>query len=162
MSIKSFLSSTLMLMGAFIGVAVMALPAYAATIDLSPLTTLAGEFAQGLADVVAAVLVGAVAWAGKKLFGLQIDAKQRDSLHGAIERGIGAAFETMLKKAKGNNSFEVDSEVIALVANYVAKMSPDAVKYFGLDPDKLADLITAKIGERLVSGFTEVATTADS
>lgn len=162
MSIKSFLSSSLMLLGACIGVALMALPANAATIDLSPLTSLAGEFVQGLAQVVAALLVGAVAYAGKKLFGLQIDAKQRDSLHGAIERGIGAAFETMLKKAKGKSSFEVDSEVIALVANYVAKMSPGAVTYFGLDPDKLADLITAKIGERLMANYTEVALTADS
>lgn len=157
MTYKSFLSSSLMLVGACLGFALMAGPANAATIDLSPLTTLAGEFAQGLVDVVAAVLVGVVAWAGKKLFGLQIEAKQRESLHGAIERGIGAAFETMLKKAEGKGSFEVDNEIIALVANYVVKMSPGAVKHFGLEPDKLADLITAKIGERLMADYTDVA-----
>ena len=130
--------------------AVMAMPASAATVDLSPLSALAGELVQSLAALIASVLVGALAWAGKKLFGLQMDASQRESLHGAIERGIGSGLEVMLKKVGGKTSFEIDSEVVALVANYVVKMSPDAVKHFKLTPDKLADLIKAKFGERLM------------
>ncbi|PLW76791.1 hypothetical protein [Cohaesibacter celericrescens] len=128
----------------------LAIPANAATIDLSPLSTLAGDVVQGLAEIIAAILVGTLAWAGKKLFGLQLDAKQRESLHGAIERGIGSGLEVMVKKVDGKTSFDVDSEVVALVANYVVKMSPDAVRYFGLTPDKLADLIKAKFGEKLL------------
>ena len=138
-----------LILGSFVFVA-LAMPANAATIDLSPLSTLAGEVVQGLAELIAAVLVGALAWASKKLFGIQMDAKQRESLHGAIERGIGSGLEVMAKKVDGKTSFEVDSEVVALVANYVIKMSPDAVNHFKLTPDKLADLIKAKFGERLL------------
>ena len=147
------------LLAVCLGIALAALvsvvPAHAATIDLSPLTSLAGEFVSTLAELVAALIVGAVAWAAKKWFGLSIDAKQRESLHGAIERGIGSAMETLLKKSKGKAYFDLDNDVIALVANYVIKLSPDAVKYFGLTPDKLADLIAAKFGERLLADLMD-------
>ncbi|MCV6574612.1 MAG: hypothetical protein OIF58_02660 [Cohaesibacter sp.] len=125
-------------------------PVNAATIDLSPLTSVAAGFAQTFVEVIAAVLVGAFSWAAKKFFGLQIDAKQRESLHGAIERGIGAALDVLSQKAKTKNSFDVDHEIVALVANYVIKMSPEAVKYFGLTSEKLAEVIKAKFGERLI------------
>ncbi|WP_319528996.1 hypothetical protein [uncultured Cohaesibacter sp.] len=151
MTLSSFFKTLLMLVCGFVATAFVAMPANAATIDLSPLSALAGEALRVLVDVAAAVIVGALAWAGKKWFGLSIDAKQRDSLHGAIERGIGSALDVMAKKVDGKASFDVNSEVVALVANYVIKMSPDAVKYFNLDPDKLADLIKAKFGELLIS-----------
>nr|WP_320142393.1 hypothetical protein [uncultured Cohaesibacter sp.] len=127
-----------------------AAPASAATIDLSPLTSLANDFVQSLVSLLASVIVGAAAWAAKRWFGLQMEAKQRESLHGAIERGIGSALETLLKKLDGKAGIEIDNEAVALVANYVVKMSPDAVKYFKLTPDKLADLIKAKFGERFM------------
>ncbi|WP_321339304.1 hypothetical protein [uncultured Cohaesibacter sp.] len=127
-----------------------AAPANAATIDLSPLTSLANDFVQSLVSLLASVIVGAAAWAAKRWFGLQMEAKQRESLHGAIERGIGSALETLLKKLDGKAGVEIDNEAVALVANYVVKMSPDAVKYFKLTPDKLADLIKAKFGERFM------------
>ncbi|WP_119309625.1 hypothetical protein [Cohaesibacter haloalkalitolerans] len=127
-----------------------AMPASAATIDLSPVSTLFNEFMQSFVGLLASVIVGAAAWAAKKWFGLQVDAKQRESLHGAIVRGIGAALETLLKKMDGKTSIEIDNETVALVANYVIKLSPGAVKYFNLTPDALADLIRAKFGERLM------------
>ncbi len=136
-----------------IGLAVaclFAMPASAATIDLSPVSTLFNEFMQAFVSLLASVIVGAAAWAAKKWFGLQVDAKQRESLHGAIERGIGAALETLLKKLDGKTGIEIDNEAVALVANYVIKLSPGAVKYFNLTPDALADLIRAKFGERLM------------
>ena len=125
-------------------------PANAATIDFSPITTLANEFLQSFVSLLASVIVGAAAWAAKKWFGLQVDTKQRESLHGAIERGISSALDAALKKLDGKTTLEIDNEVIAQVANYVVKLSPDAVKYFKLTPDKLADLITAKLGERFL------------
>ena len=151
MTFPSLFKNMSMLVCTLVAVAVLAVPANAATIDLSPLSTLAGEAFRVLADVIAAVIVGALAWAGKKWFGLSIDAKQRESLHGAIERGIGSALDVMAKKVDGKTAFDVNSEMVALVANYVIKMSPDAVRYFNLDPDKLADLIKAKFGELLLT-----------
>ena len=139
----------------------LAMPAHAAVIDFSPLSSLANQFLQSFVELLVAVMVGAAAWAAKRWFGLQVDAKQREALHGAIERGIGSALEALLKKTEGNSKFEVDSEMVALVANYVVKMSPDAVKYFGLDPDKLADLIKAKFGDRMVFDFGEIAATVE-
>ena len=125
---------------------VYALPASAATIDFSPLSSFANELLQSLVELLAAVIVGATAWAAKKWFGLQVDEKQREALHGAIERGIGSALDAIAKKVDGNSTIQIDSKVVALVANYVIKMSPDAVSYFGLTPDKLAELIKAKLG----------------
>ena len=127
-----------------------AAPASAATIDFSPLTSLANDVMQTVVSLLASVIVGGAAWAAKKWFGLQVDAKQRESLHGAIERGISSALDAALKRLDGKTTFEIDNEVIAQVANYVIKLSPDAVKYFKLTPDKLADLITAKLGERFL------------
>ena len=127
-----------------------AVPANAATIDFSPLSTLANEFVQTFVSLLASVIVGAAAWAAKRWFGLQVEAKQRESLHGAIERGIGGALEALLKKWDGKTAIEIDNEAIALVSNYVIKLSPDAVNYFHLTPDKLADLIKAKFGERFL------------
>lgn len=127
-----------------------AAPASAATIDFSPLTSLANDFVQSLVSLLASVIVGGAAWAAKRWFGLQVDAKQRESLHGAIERGISGALDVALKKLDGKTILEIDNEVIAQAANYVVKLSPDAVKYFKLTPDKLADLIAAKLGERFL------------
>ena len=134
----------------FAGLLLFGAPANAATIDFSPVTTLANEFLRSFVSLLASVIVGAAAWAAKKWFGLQVDAKQRESLHGAIERGIGSALETILKKWDGKTAIEVDSEVVAMVSNYVLKLSPAAVKYFKLTPDMLADLINAKISERFL------------
>lgn len=140
--------------------ALYTMAAEAATIDLSPLITSAGDYIATIAVTVAAAIVGLVARAAQKWIGIDIDAKNREALHAAIHRGVNSVMESLMSRAKEGAIVEVDNELVAMVANYVASHSPGTLKHFGLTPMALENLIRAHFGGLLLEGgLTDIAET---
>lgn len=101
----------------------------------------------GLQDIVNAVvtaaiaaLVGWVAIVVKNKFGIDIEAQHRQALTAFLQRqasGLVAMGAVRLNGVK----VEVQNEAVAAAANTALKAIPDALKFFGLTPEKLQGMI---------------------
>lgn len=95
-------------------------------------------------ELMGLVIAAAIAWATKKfhdLTGIQIEAKHREALQSALRNGANLA----LDKLPGGGTIDVKSAPVAAAIRYVLESVPDAVKYFELTPDKIADLLKPKL-----------------
>lgn len=110
-------------------------------VDLSPVLQLTIEL---LGAVVLALAGWAVTKFGKKL-GLENDAKIRQYLDEAIKNGVAFAEQKLKEQAGKIDEVDVKNAKVAEAANYVIKAVPDAIKHFGVTPEKLADLVTARL-----------------
>lgn len=101
----------------------------------------------GLQDIINAVvtaaiaaLVGWVAIVVKNKFGIDIEAQHRQALTAFLQRqasGLVAMGAVRLNGVK----VEVQNEAVAAAANTALKAIPDALKFFGLTPEKLQSMI---------------------
>lgn len=105
-------------------------------------------------ELVGLVIAGAVAWATKKfhdLTGINIEAKHREALQSALRNGA----NLVIDKIPTGGKVDVHSAPVAAAIRYVMESVPDAVNYFGLTPDKIADLLKPKIAVPAVVVATE-------
>lgn len=115
--------------------------AFAASIEIGQALT------GGLQDIINAVvtaaiaaLVGWVAIVVKNKFGIDIEAQHRQALTAFLQRqasGLVAMGAVRLNGVK----VEVQNEAVAAAANTALKAIPDALKFFGLTPEKLQSMI---------------------
>lgn len=126
----------------FVGALVLAsFPASAATIDLGVIA------ANGLADFVSAIVIGLVSLALgwvlyvlKNKFNIDIEATNRDALNAFVQRQARSLVADGATKLSGVK-IEVNSNALAVAANTGLAAVPDALKYFGLTPDKVSAMI---------------------
>ncbi|MEL6478119.1 MAG: hypothetical protein AAFR17_12405 [Pseudomonadota bacterium] len=125
---------------------VVAAPASAAeTVDLSGVVELAIDY--GIVIVVA--LVG-FAWNKTlarplaKYLGERTEASAREALFEIARRGIQLSFEErgLTKRAQ---AVVIKSEIIRDAAAYVASSAPGYVADFGLSPDRIEDMVRARL-----------------
>jgi hypothetical protein len=132
-------------MPAIAGLAVLMLiapaAAGAATIDFGPIVT------NGLADFVGAVVtallsvaLGWVLYVVKNKFNIDIEASNRDALNAFIQRQARSLVADGATKLSGVK-IEVSNAALAAAANAGLSAVPDALKYFGLTPDKVQSMI---------------------
>jgi hypothetical protein len=107
-----------------------------------------------LLEIAVSLVVLLAGWGIKRVassLGLDIDDKQRMALESMIEKGVGYATKRMTGP-DGQISFELESEFVAKVADYVADSVPGALKHFKVDPRtpegraKLERMIEARMG----------------
>lgn len=129
------------IMLAFTVLVLLAPAARAATIDFGPIV------ANGLADFVSAVVAGlaavAVGWVLyviKAKFNIDIEATNRDALKAFVERQARSLVADGMTKVSGVK-IDVQSAALATAANTALTAVPDALKYFGLTPDKIEAMI---------------------
>jgi len=113
-------------------------------VDLSPLLL-------QLLSVVGVAVLAIAGWAVKKVadkFGLENDAKIREYLLSAVERGVEFGKHKAEEKLGDANWAKIDvkNELVASAAGYVLKKVPDALKKFKLTEDDVKDLILSKLG----------------
>lgn len=108
------------------------------------------------AGVSAAVLTG-LTWLGivfRNWTGLQIEARHREALHSAVMTGVSKALTATGDKLD-NITVGSRSAIVADAVDWVTKSTPDAVRYFGLTPDKLQTLALAKLGQILAGAVSK-------
>lgn len=97
-----------------------------------------------LVTILVGVLVGLITRKLNELTGLKIDAAQRDALHMALTSGVMAGVHAIEQKTDGK-TIDLHSAIVAEGVRYVQASVPDAIKYFGLTPEKISAMIRAKI-----------------
>lgn len=129
---------------------VVAAPASAATVDASPLILWLRPWLDALAaSVITAVVSLAGLWA-RRWFGLEAEARMREALHSALTTGASAAISALSDLAARRVSrIEIQSEIVASAVAYVMRATPDAVRFFGLDEARLAEMARAKFVQLL-------------
>lgn len=94
--------------------------------------------------VVVTALIGWVAMLGTKYFGITIEASHRDALHSAAMTGVTAALSKVDVMA-GNLDLTTKQKVLDEAANWVIHSVPDALKYLGVTPASIAELVMSKL-----------------
>jgi hypothetical protein len=115
-------------------------PAPDSTLDITALVNSGFEF---LATVLLA-LAGWVAWKIKQSTGIDIDIKNGGLLDVAIRNGIAYAKNFVLG-ADGKMTLDVKNELVRVVAKYVTESVPGVLDHFGITPQRLRDLIIARL-----------------
>lgn len=94
--------------------------------------------------MISLLIGGAVLWATKKfhdLTGINIEARRREALQSALNNGA----SLVLDKVSTPDTIDIRSPAVATAIRYVLESVPDAVAYFGLTPERIADLLRPKI-----------------
>lgn len=112
------------------------------TIDLDPFIS---EVASYVLVLVSAVIGLAVSYAVallRRWTGINIEAKHRDALQSALLNG---ARKAITKITPSGVKIDVKNAVIADGVDYVLKSVPDALEYFDLTPERVREMIEAKL-----------------
>jgi hypothetical protein len=115
-------------------------------VDLSPLLQVLIDYVAGpLAAVMSALLLAILSRYLKKL-GLENDEKVRIYLNDALQNGIEFALNKARLSAGGARlTVDLHNETAAVAARYVLDKVPDAIKHFGITPEKVEELVKARM-----------------
>lgn len=134
-------------------------PAVVSEVSFDPLLQAAVQYLEVLLLALGGILA---TWLTRKLnqwFGVQVEANHRDALERAINSGLQLGAKKVREKVfdptrtKPLASIELKSEALATTLNYAIASTPDAIKKFGISPERLAEIIEARMDD----GFFEKA-----
>jgi hypothetical protein len=129
----------------------MALCLVGAAVAAEPQASMLSQTWQSLIDygasAIAAAIVGAIAFAGQRLFGIVMEKSHRDALHSALTTGASLLISLIAEMIAGGLS-PAEARQLALqqVVGYVKASVPDAIRAFKLgDQDgRVIDMLKAK------------------
>lgn len=138
----------------------IATPAFAegTTVDLGAAYQAAAAFFLPIISVLGAAIAGWLANLIRVKFNLDIEAKHREAIQTALTNAAGYALAKGATLVEGKQ-LDVHSPAVAAAINYALAAAPDAIKYFGITPENIAEKLAAKLGV-LVSTNTSVSTGA--
>ncbi len=122
-------------------------PAMASTVvDASPVVLWLKPWIDAAASTIVMTVVGFVGIWARRWFGLEGEARMREALHSALMTAAGAAISTLTETAARKLSrIEIESEMVGQAVSYVLRATPDAVRFFGLTDDRIAEMVRSKI-----------------
>ncbi len=116
----------------------------------NPLMSVMAGLAIELLQAIAPVLILWLTIRLRQWFGLQIDAKMRDSLQTALDNAAGRMVATAGSAAQALLiGSAMRNKALADGLAYVEQSAPDAIKHFALTRDALIDKLEAKLGLRV-------------
>ena len=115
------------------------------SIAIGKVVELASAFLLPIISVLAAAVAGWLANLLRQKWGLEIDAKNREALQTAITNAAGLAIAKGASLA-ADKTIDVKNPAIAAAVNYAIAAAPDAIKYFKLTPEAIAQKLAAKMG----------------
>ena len=96
------------------------------------------EMLMGAFVILITAIVGYVANLIRQKTGIDIEARHREALQTALANGAGLIL-SKATTALADKTIDVRSPQIRDAINYVSEAAPDAIKYFGIAPDQLAE-----------------------
>lgn len=106
---------------------------------------------EAVLGVVAAAIVGLLAWGARQAFGVTVDEKMRTALQSAITGGIHLGLDAVQGLAN-RSTFAVRSEVLSTAMGYVQRYAPDALSHFGLGEREIEELVRAQLAKVMPDG----------
>jgi hypothetical protein len=131
------------------------------TIDLGPV-------AVSLLDLTSGLAVTALGWLGlllrsflkskTDLYTQEVDERVRTYLDAIVYTAIDYAVDRIREQAAaGAFAFNAKSEVIEFAGEFITAHAPDAVRRFGLTPEKIANTVRARLDLDLLSDAKALA-----
>ena len=111
-------------------------------------TSIFGAWRPYLVEIVSIGVAALAGWLfnlARVRLGLDIDARHRDTLETALNNAVGLVINQLDSHA-GALKLDVKNAVLAEAVTYVMKGAPDALKHFGLTPDRIREKVLAKAG----------------
>lgn len=135
----------------------LGLPAWAqdTTVNLGELLD---PWMQIVLTFCALVIPALGAWAAAELrrrTGIALEQAHMVTFQQALTNGAGLIL-AKAHDAAGNVNIDVRSQAVRDVIKYVNASAPDAIKYFGVTPEAIAEKLVAKIGLAQGTGTTTV------
>lgn len=97
-----------------------------------------------LIGVLVTAIIGWLAWLYTKLTGQNLEARHRDALQSALDNGIRAAIQLVLKgklNPDGTVPEAARTTLLMEAKDYVTASVPGAIKHFGLSEKAVVDLL---------------------
>lgn len=127
----------------------LAMPALAlaqdSTIEVGSLFGTLRPYVVELVGVLAAAIVAWLASIVRSKFNLDIEQRHRDALQTAIKNAAGLVLARIENKASAA-SITISNPLLAAGAKYALDAVPDAIKFFGLSPEAVAEKVKAQLG----------------
>ena len=122
------------------------------TVELSPLWDFVFNL---LYAVIPVLLTGVVTIATQKWIKIKLDDSSRAALEGALQKGASWALGKA-REATTNIDINTKNQTVALAANYVVAATPGALARFGVTPDRLRELVEARVNEILLDKSKDI------
>lgn len=109
-----------------------------------------GAWRPYIVEIVGIVIAGLVGWIVKLIrdkLNIDIEARHREALQTALTNAAGLVIGKGEHLA-GRLKVDVKNDAVAEAVSYVLKGAPDALAYFGVTPDRVRQMIEAKVGIR--------------
>lgn len=119
---------------------------------------------QLLFAAAATVIPAAALWAAAELrrrTGISIEASHREALQTSLTNAAGLLLGKLGEKAQGV-TFDARHPAVREAIQYVNAAAPDALAYFGLRPDQIAEKLAAKLGAMTAAPPPEVVNVTNS
>jgi hypothetical protein len=107
-----------------------------------------GAWKPYIVEILASVIALLAGWVFNLLrvrFGLDIDARHRETLETTLTNAVGVVLN-QLEAYGGSAKLDVKNAILAEAVTYVLKGAPDALRHFGLTEDRIREKIVAKAG----------------
>lgn len=112
------------------------------SIDLAPLVTIVAPY---IVEGIVALVLLVVGWAARRFLGLEIEKRHREALDQALRAGAAWGLAKAKEHAAGKVSIDVKHVAVANALRYVLDATPDAIRSFGLTPERVKELIEARM-----------------
>lgn len=120
-------------------------------VDLMPLLVGTYEFMKPALTIVIMFLVALAIEKVRSHFKLKSEVLSNDRLQDILGRGISLGLSRLDQSLKGKSlNVNVKNEVVRLGIEYAMVSAPETLKKFGVTPERLAEMVEAKLGELLV------------
>ena len=120
-------------------------PAFAQTeIAVEGIYNILQPYLLAVVSVIATAIVGWLAELMRRKFNLDIDAAHREALQTALTNGAGLLIGKAGNAVAGKK-LDLKSVALAEAVNYVLQAVPDAIRYFGITPEAVAEKLQAKL-----------------
>jgi uncharacterized membrane protein len=120
-------------------------PAFAQTeVAVEGIYNVLQPYLLAVVSVIATAIVGWLAELMRRKFNLDIDAAHREALQTALTNGAGLLIGKAGSAVAGKK-LDLKSVALAEAVNYVLQAVPDAIRYFGITPEAVAEKLQAKL-----------------
>lgn len=120
-------------------------------VDLMPLLVGTYEFLKPALTIVIMFLAALAIEKVRSHFKIKSEVLSNDRLQDILGRGISLGLSRLDQSLKGKSlNVNVKNEVVRLGIEYATASAPETLKKFGVTPERLAEMVEAKLGELLV------------
>jgi hypothetical protein len=92
----------------------------------------------------------------KNFLKIKKDSALSNRLDGCLHRGLDLAERRLSAMAEAYGKVHTSNQVLELAGAYVVQQMPDTLKHFGITPERLAQMLEARLHDRSINSWSVV------